>query len=268
MQTIGERLEEARKRKGISVREAAETTKIRGDYLQKFEANSFDLDLPPLYIRGFLRAYARYLDLDPERIVSDFNTVLASEGKPSRRENREVYGRVDFAEARAAPNVEPAKRRPPVAPQDQALMLKFGLLGGGAIVVVVIIILLFKVIFSGSPAKPSKQPRRPPPRHTSRPMPRRPSRLPRRRGDPRQGRAGFSTAWCSSTARLVAANPSRSRNRQAWGHHGRGSGQESPHGGQRQARGLTVPIDGYGPLRPRLLESCMAKKWAGIPPAF
>ena len=33
MQTIGEKLEEARKRKGVSVREAAETTKIRGDYL-------------------------------------------------------------------------------------------------------------------------------------------------------------------------------------------------------------------------------------------
>ena len=54
MQTIGERLEEARKRKGISVREAAETTKIRSDYLQKFEANSFDVNLPPLYIRGFV----------------------------------------------------------------------------------------------------------------------------------------------------------------------------------------------------------------------
>ena len=44
MQTIGERLEEARKRKGISIREAAENTKIRGDYLQKFEANTFDID--------------------------------------------------------------------------------------------------------------------------------------------------------------------------------------------------------------------------------
>jgi cytoskeleton protein RodZ len=61
MQTIGERLEEARKRKGVSIREAAETTKIRGDYLQKFEANSFDVDLPPLYVRGFLRSYARFL---------------------------------------------------------------------------------------------------------------------------------------------------------------------------------------------------------------
>src|SRR4051812_26257519 len=154
MQTIGERLEEARKRKGISIREAAETTKIRGDYLQKFEANSFDLDLPPLYIRGFLRAYARYLDLDPDRFVNDFNAVIASEGKPSRRETREVYGRVDFGEgSRAAETGEaaPAGR----SAQDQALMLKFGLLGVGAIVAVVVIILLVKVLFNGSPAKPS-----------------------------------------------------------------------------------------------------------------
>ena len=63
MQTIGERLEEARKRKGISIREAAEATKIRGDYLQKFESNQFDLNLAEIYVRGFLRGYAQFLKL-------------------------------------------------------------------------------------------------------------------------------------------------------------------------------------------------------------
>ena len=80
MQTIGERLEEARKRKGISIREAAETTKIRGDYLQKFEANTFDIDLPPLYIRGFVRTYSRFLELDPERLISEVDALLARHG--------------------------------------------------------------------------------------------------------------------------------------------------------------------------------------------
>ena len=108
MQTLGERLEEARKRKGISVREAAETTKIRGDYLQKFEANSFDFDLPPLYIRGFLRTYAKFLELDPQRLVAEFDTLMVDEGRAPRRETRENYGRVDFganesAEATSAP---------------------------------------------------------------------------------------------------------------------------------------------------------------------
>ncbi|HQY05134.1 MAG TPA: helix-turn-helix domain-containing protein [Lacunisphaera sp.] len=155
MQTIGERLEEARKRKGISIREAAESTKIRGDYLQKFEANIFEAGLPPLYVRGFLRSYARFLDLDPDRVVSDFDSQAGREGKSARRESREVYGRVDFNEtARATETGEPAAVGGRSA-QDQAVMLKFALLGGGALVAVIVIVLLFKVLFGGSPAKPT-----------------------------------------------------------------------------------------------------------------
>ena len=161
MQTIGERLEEARKRKGISIREAAETTKIRGDYLQKFEANSFAIDLPPLYIRGFVRSYARFLELDPERYVSDVDAALAREGKPQRREPREALGRVEFGEAaRAADTGEPAAAVGRSA-QDQALLLKFGLLGGGALIAIVVIILLIKVLFPGQ-AKPAQQTEQPP----------------------------------------------------------------------------------------------------------
>ena len=157
MQTIGERLEEARKRKGISVREAAESTKIRGDYLQKFEANSFEVDLPPLYVRGFLRSYARYLDLDPDRVVSDFDALVGRETRPARRENREAYGRVDFGEPARGPEAgptAPAGR----SDQDQALMLKYGLLAGAAVVALVVIILLINVLFTRSPAKPAQGP--------------------------------------------------------------------------------------------------------------
>src|SRR5260221_2607547 len=140
MQTIGEKLEEARKRKGISIREAAETTKIRGDYLQKFEANSFDVDLPPLYVRGFLRSYALYLALEPDRIVGDFDSLGGRERKPVRRENREVYGRVDFNETASSPEggeAVPANGR---SAQEQAVMLKFMLVGGVALVAVIVII--------------------------------------------------------------------------------------------------------------------------------
>jgi cytoskeleton protein RodZ len=158
MQTIGERLEEARKRKGISIREAAETTKIRGDYLQKFEANSFDVDLPPLYVRGFLRSYARYLELDPDRLVSDFDALNGREGKPARRENREVFGRVDFSEPAGTPETGEAAAPSGRSAQDQAVMLKFALLGGGALLVVVVLILLVKVLFGGSAAKPNASP--------------------------------------------------------------------------------------------------------------
>ena len=156
MQTIGERLEEARKRKGVSIREAAETTKIRGDYLQKFEANSFDLDLPPLYIRGFLRAYARHLELDPERVVNDYNSVL-TDGKPARRETREVYGRMDFAEAARTKDESEAAPTGRSA-QDQAMKLRLIVVGVGALLAIVIVVLLINVLFFRSPSKPAPQP--------------------------------------------------------------------------------------------------------------
>ena len=73
---IGERLEEARKRKGVTIREAAETTKIRGDYLLAMEDNGFDIPLPQIYVRGFLKNYARYLKLDPNKILTDYDAHL------------------------------------------------------------------------------------------------------------------------------------------------------------------------------------------------
>lgn len=159
MQTIGERLEEARKRKGISIREAAEITKIRSDYLQKFESNTFELDLPPLYIRGFLRTYARYLDLEPDRIVAEFDSVISGASRAPRRESREVYGRVEFGETASSNSgsASPTAARPAV---DQAMLLKYGLLGGGAIVAIVVIILLINVLTSRSSTKaqPTAQP--------------------------------------------------------------------------------------------------------------
>ncbi len=75
MQTLGERLQEARQRLGVTLREAAEFTKIRTDYLQAMEANQFEsIPLADVYKRGFVKVYARYLRLDDEKAGADFNT--------------------------------------------------------------------------------------------------------------------------------------------------------------------------------------------------
>lgn len=100
MQTIGERLEEARKKKGISIREAAEATKIRGDYLQKFESNQFDIGLTEIYTRGFLRTYSNFLKLPAERVLNDYAALGRGEVRP-RQPSREVYGRMDISVAHA-----------------------------------------------------------------------------------------------------------------------------------------------------------------------
>jgi cytoskeleton protein RodZ len=104
MQTIGERLEEARKRKGISIREASEATKVRGDYLHKFESNQFDIKLPDIYLRGFLRLYANFLKLSGEKILNDLDALgLGEGGRPSTKGvNREIYGKMDIGHGSAA----------------------------------------------------------------------------------------------------------------------------------------------------------------------
>lgn len=96
MQSIGERLEDARKRKGISLREAAEATKIRSDFLASIEQNKFDFELPEIYKRGFLKNYARYLKLDPEKIVADYSAQLLSNStRLGRKTGSEWFGQME-----------------------------------------------------------------------------------------------------------------------------------------------------------------------------
>jgi transcriptional regulator with XRE-family HTH domain len=115
MQTIGERLEDARKKKGISIREAAEATKIRGEYLQKFEGNQFEIGLTDIYTRGFLKGYANYLRLPSDRLLSDYSALRGAEPRV-RQPSREVYGRMDLAissaDERGGEQGEPAASEP------------------------------------------------------------------------------------------------------------------------------------------------------------
>ena len=85
---IGKKLEEARNRKGISLREASESTKIRGDYLSSFETGQFDINLPEVYLRGFIRLYAEFLDLDQEAILADLELELGNQ--PNRNAKKSL----------------------------------------------------------------------------------------------------------------------------------------------------------------------------------
>jgi len=174
MQTIGERLEEARKRKGISIREASEATKIRSDYLQKFESNTFELNLPYIYVRGFLRSYAHYLKLNPEKLLTDLSALGLSTGRESRRqEQRESLGRIDLPEpakagdgdeapardaasgpTRVAAPARPMSVTPPSSGNNQ--QLKLAAIIGCSVLALVVLVFIVKALFSGgSPSRPS-----------------------------------------------------------------------------------------------------------------
>lgn len=96
MQSIGGQLEEARQRKGISLREAAEATKIRSDFLGYIEQDNMDFDLPDIYKRGFLKNYAGYLKLDIKKIMTDYNAQLLSHSRKTKRGSAELFGQMEI----------------------------------------------------------------------------------------------------------------------------------------------------------------------------
>ena len=65
-QTVGRALSQQREQRGITLERAAEATHIRKHYLQALEEGNFGALPSAAQVRGFLRAYASYLDLDAE----------------------------------------------------------------------------------------------------------------------------------------------------------------------------------------------------------
>ncbi len=73
----GAYLRKVRESRGIELRQIAQTTKVGLTYLQFIEEENFQQLPVPAYLRGFLKAYARYVGLDPDRVSSDYLKLYA-----------------------------------------------------------------------------------------------------------------------------------------------------------------------------------------------
>jgi len=70
--SFGARLRAERERKKISLRDIAEETKIKVSLLQALEQDDLSFWPEGLFRRAYVRAYARAVGLDPERLVREF----------------------------------------------------------------------------------------------------------------------------------------------------------------------------------------------------
>lgn len=69
---MGAYLRAARTEKRVSLERAAEETKIKADFLMRMESDEFDF-IAPAYARGFLRSYARFLGVEEEPLLEEFD---------------------------------------------------------------------------------------------------------------------------------------------------------------------------------------------------
>ena len=76
MSALGEEFRSAREARGLSLSDVAERLHIRSVYLAAIEDEDWHVIGAPVYVRGFMRTYARFLGLDPEAAVARFATVV------------------------------------------------------------------------------------------------------------------------------------------------------------------------------------------------
>jgi cytoskeleton protein RodZ len=87
MASFGEGLKRQRELRGIELREISEATKISVRFLQALETDRFDILPGGIFRRSFVKEYARYVGLDPERMVSDFLHAHGEDPAPGEKKN-------------------------------------------------------------------------------------------------------------------------------------------------------------------------------------
>lgn len=76
MKEIGERLKETRESIGISIEEAAEDLKMRPSQLEDVESGNMKAFKDIYSLKYFIRDYSKYLGLDYDEMVDEFNEYL------------------------------------------------------------------------------------------------------------------------------------------------------------------------------------------------
>ena len=79
--SFGEELRREREIRGISLKEIADATKISKRFLEAIERNDHRTLPAPVFTRGFIREYARYLGLNADEIVNRYNFAAAGDDR-------------------------------------------------------------------------------------------------------------------------------------------------------------------------------------------
>jgi len=79
--SFGEELRREREIRGISLKEIADATKISKRFLEAIERNDHKTLPAPVFTRGFVREYARYLGLSAEEMVNRYNFAAVGDDR-------------------------------------------------------------------------------------------------------------------------------------------------------------------------------------------
>lgn len=143
MKEIGEKLKAARESMGISIEEAAEDLKIRPAQIEDIEEGNKESFKDIFYLKMFIKNYSKYLGLDYDEMVEEFNEYLfdftskisIEDIKKAEREQRKKEKKLKSVKISSPYTVEEKQQRN---------VPRFLIVGG--IVVLIIIVVYFVIL--------------------------------------------------------------------------------------------------------------------------
>lgn len=91
--SFGEELRREREIRGISLKEISDATKISKRFLDALERNDHKTLPAPVFTRGFVREYARYVGLNVEEMVNRYSFAAANDDRIEKPPHVEKYAK-------------------------------------------------------------------------------------------------------------------------------------------------------------------------------
>lgn len=138
MKEIGEKLRETRESMGITIEEAATDLKLRPSQLENIEEGNRESFKDVFYLKMFIKNYSKYLGLDYDEMVEEFNEYLfdftskisIEDIKKAEKEQRKKEKKLKTVKIASPYTVEK---------QQQKIIPRFLIIGGIVLVAVIII---------------------------------------------------------------------------------------------------------------------------------
>ena len=146
MDELGPRLRDARAAKNLTLEEVAHATKIPRSSLACLEAGQFEALPAPVFVRGFIRAYARVVGVDPNPLVRLYEATGRPPEPPADQSFRTVGARTNEGRPGSEPSriekrLDPERKLVPLQPVSERRQ-GGGFRGGFALLAVVAVGLL------------------------------------------------------------------------------------------------------------------------------
>lgn len=144
MKEIGEKLKETRESMGITIEEAAQDLKMRPSQLENIEEGNRSAFKDIFYLKMFIKNYSKYLGLDYDEMVEEFNEYLFDF---TSKISIEDIKKAEKEQRKKEKNLKTVKISSPytVEKKQQTQVPKFLIILG---IVIVIIILIYVAILA------------------------------------------------------------------------------------------------------------------------